>query len=148
MMEASKRIALVAHDSMKEELLAWVRHNAGTLEAHRFWSTGTTGSRIKEACPELEVTALKSGPLGGDQQVGAMIADGGLDILLFFTDALSPHPHDADVQALTRLSTLYNVALATNRTTADFLITSPFFGKSFQPTGGGDGTPAHPDARG
>ena len=91
---------------------------------------------------------VRPGPLGGDQQVGAMIADGGLDILLFFTDALSPHPHDADVQALTRLSTLYNVALATNRTTADFLITSPFFGKSFQPTGGGDGTPAHPDARG
>jgi methylglyoxal synthase len=147
MMEASKRIALVAHDSMKDELLAWVRHNAETLKTHRFWSTGTTGSKIKEACPELQVTTLKSGPLGGDQQIGAMIADGALDILLFFTDALSPHPHDADVQALTRLSTLYNVALATNRTTADFLITSPFFGKAFQPTGGGDGQPAHPSVQ-
>ncbi|UEM24603.1 methylglyoxal synthase (plasmid) [Skermanella mucosa] len=146
-MEASKRIALVAHDSMKDQLLAWVRHNSGTLTAHQLWSTGTTGTKIKEACPELRVTALKSGPLGGDQQVGAMIADGALDILLFFTDALSPHPHDADVQALTRLSTLYNVALATNRTTADFLITSPFFGKPFQPTGGGDGEPADPDAQ-
>ncbi|WP_207484274.1 methylglyoxal synthase [Arenibaculum pallidiluteum] len=141
-MKASKCIALVAHDSKKDDLVSWARHNAGTLASHRFWATGTTGTQIAQACPELDVTALKSGPLGGDQQIGAMIAEGRIDVLVFFIDPLSPHPHDADVQALVRLSTLYNVALATNRTTADFLITSPFFGSAFDPTGGGDGEPA------
>ena len=141
-MEAKKRIALVAHDAKKSELIDWVKTNGSTLRSHVFWCTGTTGKRIKEACPELDVTPLKSGPLGGDQQIGARIAGGELDILIFFTDALSPHPHDADVRALTRLSTLYNVAMATNRTTADFIIRSPLFGGAYQaPTGGGDGEP-------
>ena len=141
-MEAKKRIALVAHDAKKDELIDWVTTNAEALAPHCFWSTGTTGGRIKKACPELDVTAVKSGPLGGDQQIGAKIAEGGIDILIFFTDAMSPHPHDADVKALTRLSTLYNVAVATNRTTADFLIHSPYFqGAYVAPTGGGDGEP-------
>ena len=141
-MEARKRIALVAHDAKKDELIDWVRCNAAALGDHQLWATGTTGKRIKSACPQLDVTALKSGPLGGDQQVGARIAEGELDILIFFTDALSPHPHDADVRALTRLSTLYNVAMATNRTTADFIVRSPYFHSAYEaPTGGGDGEP-------
>jgi methylglyoxal synthase len=138
----AKRIALVAHDAKKNELIDWVEANSETLKKHRIWATGTTGQRLQEACPGLDVTPLKSGPLGGDQQIGARIAEGELDVLIFFTDALSPHPHDADVRALTRLSTLYNVAMATNRTTADFLIASPLFEQSYTaPTGGGDGEP-------
>jgi methylglyoxal synthase len=141
-MEAAKRIALVAHDRKKDDLIDWVRANADALAAHIFWSTGTTGKRILEQCPRLTLTAVKSGPLGGDQQIGALIAEGGIDMLIFFVDPLSPHPHEADVQALTRLSTLYNVALALNRTTADFLIASPLFGSRYAaPTGGGDGQP-------
>ena len=141
-MEARKRIALVAHDAKKVDLIDWVKTNHEALQEHQLWATGTTGRKIQEACPTLDVTALKSGPLGGDQQVGARIAEGELDMLIFFTDALSPHPHDADVRALTRLSTLYNVAMATNRTTADFLMNSPFFSGPYQaPTGGGDGEP-------
>jgi methylglyoxal synthase len=141
-MDALKRIAVVAHDAKKDELIDWIRTNVRVLKAHRLWATGTTGGKVKEACPELDVTVLKSGPLGGDQQIGARIADGELDVLIFFTDALSPHPHDADIRALTRLSTVYNVAMATNRTTADFLIASPLFAEAYSaPTGGGDGEP-------
>ena len=141
-MESHKRIAVVAHDAKKDELLDWMRTNAGALKSHQLWATGTTGEKVKEACPDLDITALKSGPLGGDQQIGAKIAQGELDVLVFFTDALSPHPHDADIRALTRLSTVYNVAMATNRTTADFLVTSPLFAQPYQaPTGGGDGEP-------
>jgi methylglyoxal synthase len=141
-MEQRKRIALVAHDAKKDDLIHWVKANAEALAPHVFWATGSTGKRIKEACPQLDVTPMKSGPLGGDQQIGARIAEGGLDILIFFTDALSPHPHDADVRALTRLSTLYNVAMATNRTTADFIVVSPYFNAHYEaPTGGGDGEP-------
>jgi methylglyoxal synthase len=141
-METKKRIALVAHDAKKDDLIGWVKTNEEALEPHKLWSTGTTGKRIREACPDLDVTPVKSGPLGGDQQIGAKIAEGEIDILIFFTDALSPHPHDADVRALTRLSTLYNVAFATNRTTADFIIASPYFQQGYvAPTGGGDGEP-------
>jgi methylglyoxal synthase len=141
-MNAEKRIALVAHDRKKPELVDWVRVNEATLARHRLWATGTTGARIVEACPRLAVTALRSGPLGGDQQIGALIAEGGIDILIFFVDPLSPMPHDVDVKALTRLSTLYNVAAATNRATADFLIASPYFDAAYEaPTGGGDGEP-------
>ncbi len=124
---ARKRVALVAHNAKKNDLVAWVEAHAEALAPHRFWATGGTGDAVRRACPRLEITGLKSGPLGGDQQVGALIAEGELDVVIFFTDALSPHPHDADVQALVRLSTLYDVALATNRTTAEFLISSPLF---------------------
>ena len=141
-MESTKRIALVAHDRKKEELIDWVRANAGRLARHRLVATGTTGRLILEQCPSLEVARVKSGPLGGDQQLGARIAEGQIDALIFFIDPLSPHPHEADVQALTRLSTLYNIALALNRTTADFLIASPHFETAYTaPTGGGDGEP-------
>lgn len=141
-MKARKRVALIAHDARKDDLVEWVRTNEVQLGRHLFWSTGTTGRRIRQACPELELTALKSGPLGGDQQIGARIAEGAIDILIFFADPLSPMPHDVDIKALTRLSTLYNVAMATNRATADFLISSPLFEQPYQaPTGGGDGEP-------
>ncbi|TFI58394.1 methylglyoxal synthase [Sphingomonas parva] len=141
-MDTLKRIALVAHDRRKDDLIDWVRANARALAAHRLWSTGTTGRRILEQCPGLALTPVKSGPLGGDQQIGAKIAEGEIDMLIFFVDPLSPHPHEADVQALTRLSALYNVALALNRTTADFLVSSPFFAARYAaPTGGGDGEP-------
>jgi methylglyoxal synthase len=142
-LERRKRIALVAHDRRKDDLIDWVRANADALGEHRLWSTGTTGKRILEQCPRLELTPVRSGPLGGDQQIGARIAEGEIDMLIFFVDPLSPHPHEADVQALTRLSTLYNVALALNRTTADFLVSSPLFAERYEaPTGGGDGEPA------
>lgn len=131
-MQARKRIALVAHDDCKDDLVEWVRKNRAQLARHSFWSTGTTGARVGEACPELDLTPLKSGPLGGDQQLGARIAEGGIDVLIFFIDPLSPMPHDVDVKALTRLSTLYDVATATNRATADFLITSPLFEQPYQ----------------
>jgi methylglyoxal synthase len=141
-MDAQKRIALVAHDRKKPELVGWVRANAAVLGRHLLWSTGTTGARVREACPQLEVTRLRSGPLGGDQQIGALIAEGRIDILIFFSDPLSPLPHDVDVKALTRLATLYNVACATNRATADFLVSSPHFDGPYRaPTGGGDGEP-------
>ena len=141
-MEAHKRIALVAHDAKKADLIHWVKANADALRSHSLWATGSTGRKIQEACPMLDVTPLKSGPLGGDQQIGARIAEGELDILIFFTGPMSPHPHDADVRALTRMSTLYNVAMATNRTTADFIIASPLFHSRYEaPTGGGDGEP-------
>ena len=141
-MDARKRIALVAHDRKKADLIDWVSANAEALSNHLLWSTGTTGGLIQQHCPQLTVNRVKSGPLGGDQQIGAKIAEGEIDMLIFFTDPLSPHPHEADVQALTRLSALYNVALALNRATADFVIASPFFARPYQaPTGGGDGEP-------
>ena len=141
-MESRKRIALVAHDRKKPDLIHWVKANESVLAGHALWATGTTGALILEQCPRLSLIRVKSGPLGGDQQIGALIAEGGIDVLIFFTDPLSPHPHEADVQALTRLSALYNVALALNRATADFLIASPCFGAPYAaPTGGGDGQP-------
>lgn len=128
-----KRIALIAHDEKKLELLEWVQHNQAALRPHRLWATGTTGRVITEHCPELSVIRLKSGPLGGDQQVGAMIAAGEIDALFFFIDPMSPQPHDVDVKALMRLSTLYNIPTAHNRATADFLITSPLFASAYTP---------------
>jgi methylglyoxal synthase len=131
--EAGKRIALVAHDGKKQTLVAWVKRHRSRLLRHQLFATGTTGSLIRQACPDLDITLMKSGPLGGDQQIGAKIAEGGLDILIFFIDPLSAHPHEPDVRALTRLSTLYDVAMASNRATADFLITSPLFDDPYAP---------------
>jgi len=145
-LEVQKRIALVAHDAKKDELIHWVKANENVLRTHKLWATGTTGGRLQEACPKLDISLLKSGPLGGDQQIGARIAEGLFDVLIFFTDALSPHPHDADVRALIRMASLYNVAMAPNRTTADFLIESPLFASRYAaPTGGGDGEPGMGD---
>ena len=126
-MPQTKSIALVAHDDTKPELVAWVAANEAALAPHRLFATGTTGKVVMESCPSLAVTRMKSGPLGGDQQLGAMIAEGKLDMLIFFIDALSPHPHDVDVKALSRLATLYDLPMAFNRATADFLVSSPHF---------------------
>ncbi len=118
-----KRIALVAHDKMKKDMIDWVRQHIKLLEPHQLWATGTTGAQISEASG-LQINLLKSGPLGGDQQLGAMIAEGKIDILIFLTDPLTPMPHDVDVKALLRISTLYQTVIACNRSTADYVILS------------------------
>ena len=124
-MAAEAAIALVAHDKMKGEMVAFARDHADTLGAFALYATGTTGERIADACPELAVTRLKSGPVGGDQQIGALIADGRITALFFFIDPLSPMPHDVDVKALTRLAVHYDIPMALNRRTAEILIASP-----------------------
>lgn len=132
-------IALVAHDGRKEELIEWVKYNRSMLTNHRLYATGTTGKLIKDISVEISeyghtvlwhpfetnVVCLLSGPLGGDQQIGAMIAEGKIDVLIFFCDNLIVQGHQNDVSALTRLASLYNIAFATNRTTADMILTSP-----------------------
>lgn len=133
-MDRKKRIALVAHDAKKRDMLEWAAHNEKVLARHELWATGTTGALVAEHCPSLNITRLKSGPLGGDQQLGSMIANGALDVLVFFTDPLTSLPHDVDVKALLRLCTVYNVVIACNRATADFVITSPCFSDTYQPS--------------
>ena len=118
-------IALVAHDHKKADLLEWARYNRGSLAQHRLYGTGTTGQMVSDALEELRVELLLSGPLGGDQQIGAMIAAGELDALIFFWDPLEPQPHDPDVKALLRIAVLYNIPTACNRASADLLISSP-----------------------
>ena len=131
-MQAHKSIALVAHDERKQDLLQWVQFNADKLAGHRLFATGTTGKVITEHT-QLNVTRLKSGPLGGDQQLGAMIADRKLDILIFFWDPMTAQPHDVDVKALLRMSVLYNVVVACNRASADFIISSMLFDSVYDP---------------
>ncbi len=121
---ARKRIALIAHDNRKADLLDWARFNRGTLAEHELFGTGTTGSLLAEELA-LEVTRFRSGPLGGDQQVGAAIAEGRIDCVVFFWDPLEPHPHDVDVKALLRIAVVYNIPIACNRATADFVLSSP-----------------------
>ena len=115
------RIGLVAHDDKKDDLVAWAKKYKKHLSKHALWATGTTGGRIIEGTG-LKVTRLLSGPLGGDAQLGAMIAEGKLDVLIFFQDPLTALPHDVDVKALTRLATLYNVPFAVNHATADAVL--------------------------
>ena len=126
-MRARKRIGLVAHDERKKDLTEWVKFNEGTLSHHDLWATGTTGAMLQAECPSLDISRLKSGPLGGDQQLGAMIAEERLDVLIFFSDPMSSQPHDVDVKALMRMSTVYNIVFAMTRATADFVINSPLF---------------------
>jgi methylglyoxal synthase len=117
-------LGLVAHDARKQAMVDWAASQLGVLNRCRIFATGTTGSRLAEALPSLDVTRLKSGPLGGDQQIGAMIAEERLDALIFFIDPLSPLPHDVDVKALTRMATLADILFASNQATADAVVTA------------------------
>lgn len=118
----TKRVALVAHDGRKDALVVWATNHAAALDRCKIFATGTTGARILDALPDLDVTRLKSGPLGGDQQIGAMIAEGQLDALIFFIDPLAPLPHDVDVKALTRLATVYDLPMAFSESTANLVM--------------------------
>jgi methylglyoxal synthase len=131
-MPEGKRIALIAHDNRKADMLEWARFNQGTLARHELFGTGTTGGLISEAL-DLPVHRFLSGPLGGDQQVGAWLAEGRLDIVVFFWDPLQPQPHDVDVKALLRIAVVHNCPIACNRATADFLLSSPLLGEAYAP---------------
>jgi methylglyoxal synthase len=121
-----RRIALVAHDNKKADLIEWATFNRGTLSEHDLVATGTTGSLLRDRVG-LNVKRLHSGPLGGDMQLGALISEGQVDLLVFFWDPLEPQPHDPDVRALLRIAVVYNTPTASNRSTADYLISSPLF---------------------
>jgi methylglyoxal synthase len=127
------RIALIAHDNRKPDMVEWARYNRDTLAEHKLWATGTTGGLIADQLG-LEVHRFLSGPLGGDQQVGAAIAEGRLDLVIFFWDPLEPHPHDVDVKALLRIAVVYNVPMACNRSTADFILSSPLMHEEYTRT--------------
>lgn len=119
-----KQIALIAHDHKKPELIEWVLENKDSLSKHRLCGTGTTAKLLSESSG-LDVRAYKSGPLGGDQQIGALIAEGGVDFMIFFWDPLTSQPHDPDVKALLRIAVLYDIPVAMNRSTANYLLSSP-----------------------
>jgi methylglyoxal synthase len=129
-MPRRKRIALIAHDNRKPDLLAWARYNKNTLRRHQLFATGTTGGLLANELG-LDVTRFLSGPLGGDQQVGAGIAEERIDFVIFFWDPLEPHPHDVDVKALLRIAVVYNVPIACNRASADFMLSSPLMEEEY-----------------
>lgn len=141
-MKKHKRIALVAHDNRKSDLIEWVEWNWKILSDHQIICTGTTGRLVEEALKKRaeknsplkhKIIKLKSGPLGGDQQLGALITEEKVDMIIFFWDPMQPQPHDVDVKALLRITVLYNVPTACNRSTADFLISSVLFNESYTP---------------
>jgi methylglyoxal synthase len=129
-LEARKRIALVAHDNKKKELIDWAIYNKAALARHELIATGTTGKMMEEAL-DRSVKKLLSGPLGGDQQIGAMIAEGNVDVLVFFWDPMEAQPHDPDIKALLRLAVTWNIPFACDRATADFLLTSPLMHEAY-----------------
>jgi len=140
-MEEIKRIALVAHDNRKKDLVEWVEWNYKILIQHKLICTGTTGKLIEQTIKsklknedtmQYEITLLKSGPLGGDQQLGSMIAEGKIDLVIFLWDPMQPQPHDVDVKALLRIAVLYNIPTACNRSTADFMISSPLLNTTYE----------------
>ena len=123
-MEHDKKIALVAHDNKKRDLVEWAKYNRDLLAHHKVYATGTTGEVLERELG-FEIAKLQSGPLGGDQQIGAKIVDGEIDFLIFFWDPLEPMPHDPDVKALLRMAVVWNIPIACNRASADFMISSP-----------------------
>jgi methylglyoxal synthase len=143
-MKHQKIIALVAHDNRKRDLIEWVSWNHAILAEHKLICTGTTGRLVEEALaqksaevpepiPTPAIRKLKSGPLGGDQQLGALISEGKIDVVIFFWDPMQPQPHDVDVKALLRIAVVYNIPIACTRSTADFLISSPLMTRAYEP---------------
>lgn len=143
-MRKVKKVALVAHDNRKKDLMEWVEWNYRVLLRHQLICTGTTGLMIENVLREKlakeehrrflkSIKKLKSGPLGGDQQLGAMITERKIDILIFFWDPMEPHPHDVDVKALLRIAVVYNIPIACNRASADFIISSPLISEAYKP---------------
>jgi methylglyoxal synthase len=130
-MEPDKKIALVAHDNKKRDLIEWAKFNRDLLAHHKVYATGTTGLMLEEELG-FPITKLQSGPLGGDQQIGAKIVDGDIDFLIFFWDPLEPQPHDPDVKALLRMAVVWNIPIACDRASADFMISSPLMDKRYQ----------------
>ena len=129
-MSATKHIALIAHDNMKESLIEWCAEHSQILARHFLCGTGTTARLINERT-SLPVTPYLSGPLGGDQQIGAKVAEGHINIIVLFSDPLTAQPHDPDVKALLRIAQVYDIPIANNRATADYIITSPLFSESY-----------------
>ncbi|MDR1055165.1 MAG: methylglyoxal synthase [Prevotellaceae bacterium] len=142
-MKQRKAIAMVAHDNRKKDIVEWAEFNYKILIEHDLICTGTTGNLIEAALKnkldyrddeiQLNITKLKSGPLGGDQQMGSLICEGRIDYIIFLWDPMEPQPHDVDVKALLRIAAVYNIPMATNRSTADFIISSPLFNSNYRP---------------